>query len=602
MPYLVDIMDTYNDPAVREVWVMKSAQVAWTEALNNVIGYAIDRKPGPLMIIQPTVEMVEAWSKDRLTPMLQDSPALKGKVSSPRAKDGANTLRHKTGPGWRLTMAGANSPAGLRMRSIRDLFCDEVDAYPRSIGKEGDPISIARKRQTTFWNAKFFAGSTPTVKGASRIESGFESTDARFMHVPCPHCTGANGGKPDGYQRLVWQQVKWPEGKPREAAYVCQHCGVMIEHHHKHWMLERRRWVATKPFDGRAGFHLSELYSPFVTWGEMAANYVQAALLPDTLQTFVNTSLGETYEEKGSTIESGPLLDRREQYGADSIPAAVLMLTVGGDVQDDRVELQLLGWGAEEECWIMEQRVFRGDPGEAALWSEIDDYLRSRFATEDGRLLMIQAAAIDSGGHNTQAVYNFAAPRKRRRIWAIRGVGGAGKLIWPRQGSRTAKSRALVYNLGVDAAKSLLYGRLTKVPTPGPGYIHLHADADENFCKQLTSEKSVTKYVQGRPVIVWKPRVERAPQEAQDCWLYGYAAFLGRRGPEIIRRLFMRAAARSRTPVQSPGSDEGIEADALAGDAIAQSEQPAPAHVQQPQRAKPHWSKQTRRKNWVRSW
>lgn len=601
VPYLVDIMDTYNDPAVREVWVMKSAQVAWTEGLNNIIGYVIDRKPGPMMIIQPTVEMVEAWSKDKLTPMLTDCAALQSKVSQPRAKGGANTLRHKTGPGWRLSMAGANSPAGLRMRSIRDLFCDEVDGYPKSSGKEGDPIQIARKRQTTFWNRKFFAGSTPTIKGGSRIEAGFESTDMRYMHLPCPHCTAANGGVSDGYQRLEWPQLKWKEGEPNSAAYMCKHCGTLIEHHHKQWMLEHRTWVATKPFDGRAGFHISELYSPFVSWPEMVANFLEAKKLPETLQTFINTSLGETWEEKGNTVESGSLLERKEQYGPDNIPSDVLMLTVGGDTQDDRVELQVLGWGADEECWIIEQKVFRGDPGKPALWLEVDEYLLRQFDTEDGRRLFAEAAAIDSGGHHTSAVYNFVVSRKRRRVWAIRGVGGPGKLIWPKKATKTPKSRANVFNIGVDAAKGVLYGRLAKVLEPGPGYIHLPHAADENFCSQLTSEKSLTKYVKGRPTLVWEPRTKGIAQEAQDCWNYGYAAFLGRRGPEIIKRLMRRRPSGGVRRAVTIDSEPTI-LEQPPNQAFSQAKSVPQAQQPEPQGRKRHWANQPRRRGWVKNW
>lgn len=578
MPYLQDIMDLYNDPAVREVWVMKSAQVGWTEALNNMIGYIIDRKPGPMMIIQPTVEMVEAWSKDKLAPMLTDCPVLQAKVSQPRAKDGANTLRHKTGPGWRLSMSGANSPAGLRMRSIRDLFCDEVDGYPRSSGKEGDPIQIARKRQTTFWNRKFFAGSTPTIKGVSRIEAGFESTDMRYLHLPCPHCTEANDGVADGYQRLEWAQFRWKDSDAGTAAYLCKHCGSLIEHHYKQWMLERRKWVATKPFDGRAGIQIWEAYSPFVSWPEMVANFLEAKKLPETLQTFINTSLGETWEEKGNTVEAGSLLDRKEQYGAENIPSDVLMLTVGGDTQDDRVELQLLGWGADEESWIIEQKVFRGDPGKPALWLEVDEYLLRQFDTEDGRRLFVEATAIDSGGHHTSAVYNFVVSRKQRRVWAIRGVGGPGKLIWPKKATKTPKSRANVFNIGVDAAKGVLYGRLAKVPEPGPGYIHLPHAADAAFCAQLTSEKSITKYVKGRPLLVWEPRVKGAPQEAQDCWNYGYAAFLGRGGPDLLKR-FARRVGRSPRVARPVASRPAGPSEQVAPAIV--STKPPPASPQQ---------------------
>ena len=235
------------------------------------------------------------------------------------------------------------------------------------------------------------AGSTPTVKGRSRIESGFESSDQRYYHVPCPHC--------DEYQRLVWAQVKWLEGRPETAAYACKHCGVLITDSEKSEILSKGEWRSSKPTNGIAGFHISELYSPWVTWVEMVEAFLEAKKLPETLQTWINTSLGETWEEASTTIESGSLLERREQYGPDNIPADVLMLTAGADVQDDRVEVQLIGWGFDEESWIIAQEVFRGDPDKPELWNEVDEYLQRQFSTEDGRQLFIEATAIDSGGH-----------------------------------------------------------------------------------------------------------------------------------------------------------------------------------------------------------
>lgn len=558
-------MDTYNDPLVREVWVMKCTQIGWTEACNNIIGYIIDRRPGPAMMVQPTVEMGEAWSKDRLATMLADTPSLRDKVSEPRAKSGTNTLRHKTGPGWRLTIVGANSPTGLRMRAIRDLFCDEVDGYPASAGAEGDPIWITRKRQVTYWNRKFYGGSTPTVKGRSRIETGFESTDMRYYFVPCPHCTRANDGAPDGFQRLLWEQLKWEEvGRPpREAAYLCKLCGSLIEHHEKQWMLEHGEWRATKPFDGRAGFHISELYSPFVSWGEMAENFLEAKKLPETLQTFVNTSLAETWEEKGETVEPEGLLARKEPYGPAELPARVLMLTVGGDTQDDRAELELLGWGADEECWIIEKKKLPGDPGDLRFWkTDVEEYLRHRYRTEDGRELSIEAACIDSGGHHTQTVCEYTGPRKRYRIWAIKGKEGAGRLVWPKTFSRSAKTRAPLAIIGVDTAKAVLYGRLERVKKPGPGFIHLPDSADEELCRQLTSEIRVRAYVHGRPITIWKPRASGIAQEAQDCWIYGYAAMLGRGGPEFLARRAMFHEERLRNFVPRPPTEQAMAAPA----------------------------------------
>jgi phage terminase large subunit GpA-like protein len=524
-------MDAAHDEGVTEVVVMKSAQVGWTESLNNTIGYHIDQDPAPILLLQPTLEMAEAWSKDRLAPMIRDTARLNGKVADPKARDSGNTLLHKLFTGGHLTIVGANSPAGLASRPIRVLLCDEVDRFPASAGTEGDPIDLAKRRTARFRNRKILMGSTPTVKGSSRIEAAFEQSDSRYFFLPCPHC--------QQFQRLVWAQVKWDAGKPETAAYVCAHCATLLTDADKAEMLKRGEWRGTKPFNGIAGFHISELYSPWSTWAEMAIAFSRASLLPETLKTFINTVLGETWEEHGG-VEVVGLIERKESYGAENIPDGTLMLTAGCDTQDDRVEVQLNGWGADEENWIIEQKVFRGDPGKPQLWQEVDAYLLQTFHTESGRRLTVDAVAVDSGGHNTQSVYQFVVTRKRRRVWAIKGLGGPGKLAWPKKATKTRKSRASLFLIGVDTIKAVLYGRLSKVSEPGPGYVHLPADADAEFCKQLTSEKSYTKYLRGRPSIVWEPREKGARQEAQDCWVYAYAAFIGRRGPEVLKRFALR--------------------------------------------------------------
>jgi phage terminase large subunit GpA-like protein len=568
-------MDAVLDPSVREVWVKKSAQVGWTEILNNVIGYFVHQDPAPMLMVQPTVEMGEAWSTDRLAPMIRDTPVLRERIADPKSRDSGNKILQKRFSGGHLTIAGANAPAGLASRPIRIVLFDEVDRFPPSAGSEGDPVSLGRKRSTAFWNRKMLAGSTPTVKGASRIDAGFDSSDQRHLHVPCPHC--------DTTQRLYWSQVQWTDNDPSTAGYLCKACGSLWSNEERIAAVaegcRRNLWVAEKPFDGIAGFHLFELHSPFVSIEEMVRSFLEAKKLPETLKTWVNTSLGEVWEEQGSTVEAGSLLERREPYGPENIPEGVLLLTAGCDTQDDRVEVQLNGWGAGEENWPIEQRVFRGDPGKQQLWQEVDQYLMQGFHTEDGRKLYIEAAAIDSGGHFTQAVYDFVVSRKRRRVWAIKGMAGAGKLAWPKKASRTAKSRANVFILGVDAIKSILYGRLSKVTEPGPGYIHLPHDADEDFCKQLTSEKAITKYVRGRPSVVWEPREKGARQEAQDCWVYAYAAFIGRGGDRVVSR------KGRKPPPATPAAEE----------TKVEVQKPAPVVERRPNPFAPQ-------RGWVKSW
>jgi len=521
-------MDAMCDPTIREAVLMKSAQVGGTEAVNNIIGYHIDQDAAPMLLLQPTLEMAEAWSKDRLAPMIRDTPALQQKIADPKSRDSGNTLLHKRFAGGHLTIVGANSPSGLASRPIRILLCDEVDRFPASAGTEGDPIDLARRRTATFRNRKIFMISTPTVKGASRIEVAFDQSDQRFYFVPCPHC--------DEYQRLVWAQVKWPNGRPQEAVYVCQHCGAEIEESAKHDMLVRGEWRASKPANGVAGFHISELYSPWTSWAEMAWAFLRAKPFPETLQTWINTALGETWEDAGEKLESTGLSARVESYTANSLPAGVLLLTVGTDVQDDRLEIFLYGWGVDEEAWRIEHKVLRGDPGGPALWKEHDEFMKRRFGTDDGRALVIEACCIDSGGHFTEQVYRYCLGRKRFRVWAIKGVAGQGRPAWPKKAGRGRHVAVSLWLIGVDTIKALIYGRLKKITEPGPGYFHFDADADMEFFDQLTSETVITKVSMGRNVRVWKPKKTGTRQEGLDGTVYAYAAMLGRGGAELLSR------------------------------------------------------------------
>lgn len=521
-------MDAVSDPSIREVVVMKSAQVGWTELLLNVIGYHAHQDASPILLVQPTLEMAEAFSKDRLAPMVRDTPALRDRIADPRSRDTGNTLLHKTFPGGHVTMAGANSAAGLASRPIRLALFDEVDRFPVSAGSEGDPVALGRKRTTTFWNRKTLMGSTPTIKGESRIEAAFESGDQRYYHVPCPHC--------DEFQRLVWAQVKWDDGLPETAHYVCQHCGTMLTDSDKTQMLRQGVWRESKPSKGIASFHISELYSPWVTWAEMARSFLEAKRLPETLQAWINTSLGECWEDRGESVEPQGLLARRESYTANSLPPGVLLLTAGTDCQDDRLEQTVWGWGRDEECFRVCHTILKGDPGSSAIWAEHDELLKRRFRTDDGRELVIEACAIDSGGHHTQRVYEYCNKRKQFRVWAIKGFAGQGRLIWPKKASRVGKTAAHLYPIGVDTAKDLIYGRLKRVTQPGAGYIHFDATLDEDAVNQITSETMVYRVIQGRRVRMWKPRTSQVRNEQLDCLIYAYAAMVGRGGSQVVDR------------------------------------------------------------------
>jgi phage terminase large subunit GpA-like protein len=557
-PFQRGIMDAVSDPLVREVWVMKSAQVGWTELLLNVIGFHVDQDPAPMLLVQPTLDIGESFSKDRLAPTVRDTPVLRDKIKDAKSRDSGNTLLHKTFPGGHITIGGANSPAGLASRPIRVALFDEIDRFPPSAGTEGDPISLGRKRTTTFRNRVVMAGSTPTIKGASRIESGFESGDQRFYYVPCPHC--------DTFQRLVWAQVRWDEGRPDTAAYACQHCGAVLTDADKGEMLRQGEWRASKPTTGIASFHISELYSPWVTWPEMARSFLEAKRLPETLQTWINTALGECWEDKGETLEGGALAGRVEAYTPDHVPAGVKLVTIGTDVQDDRLEATVWGWGDGEEAWRLGHHVMRGDPGQASLWAEHDDLLKRRYTTDDGRTLVMEACCIDSGGHYTEQVYRYAAARKRFRVWAIKGASGQGRLIWPKRAGRGRSVSVDLWLIGVDTAKDLLFGRLKRSIEPGPGYIHFDAATEPEYLEQLTNETVVTRVAMGRRVRMWKPRTAGARVEALDCFVYAYAALQGRGGAELL----IRRHAPQAVNIEPPQQVDPIQ------ERIAQSRRPMP--------------------------
>jgi phage terminase large subunit GpA-like protein len=536
-------MDACSDPETEHVCFMKSAQTGGTEIINNLVGFHIDQDAAPMLLVQPTLDMAKAWSKDRLAPMLRDTPALRGKVKDPRSRDADNTVLHKVFPGGHVTMAGANSPASLASRPVRVTCFDEVDRYPPSAGPEGDPVNLGRKRSTTFWNRFSIEVSTPTVKGASRIEQSYNASTMEQYFVPCPHC--------DEHQVLKWAHCQWPDGEPALAYYACEHCGGVINDEDKAAMLAAGEWRGREPDRAMRGFHINELYSPWVTFGEMAVSFVEAKKFPETLKTWVNTALGETWEEQGDSVALDPLLARRETYAAP-VPAGVCLLTAGVDVQDDRLEIEVVGYGIDQESWGIATVVLHGDPAHPLLWNQLDQALLMRYEHELGLQLPIGAVGIDTGGHFTQEVYRFCKPRFRRRVYALKGVGGGGKPLVGRP-SRSNSGKVRLFPVGVDTGKDLLFGRL-KIDEPGPGYCHFPVEYDDEYFRQLTSEHCITRFVQGIPHRAWVLKTKNSRNEALDCRNYANAALdIVSPNFELLRQALLdRAAAIRNAP---PGAE-----------------------------------------------
>ncbi len=513
-PYQRAVMDAMGPASPYEtVVLMWAAQSGKSSMLENFLGYIIELDPGPVLLVEPRELDAEAFSKDRLAPMLRDTPCLCGKVADARSRDSNNTILHKKFLGGSITLAAASSPAGLAMRSIRYCLLDEIDRYPASAGSEGDPVNLAITRTANFWNRKIVLCSTPTIKGASRIEAAWLASNQQSYWVPCPHC--------EEHQVLRWENLIWPKAEPERAQYRCEHCAKLIGDWQKHWMLKHGEWRSAHPERDAAGFWISGLYSPWRKWGSLARKFLQDRKSPETLREFVNTVLAEPWDDEAeTTVDIATVMARREHYRSPA-PYGVAVLTAGVDVQKDRLELELVGWGRGEESWSIEYRVLPGDPTGAAIWQELDSYLERRWPHEAGISLPVAACAIDSG-YESQAVYEFCRTRYHRRVFAVKGKNGPLP-VWQRKPTARNIRGERAWLVGADTAKETLLGRL-KNPTPGtPGFSHFPADREQGYFDQLLGEVLVTTYKRGQPKREWRPK-PGVRQEALDARVYAYAA------------------------------------------------------------------------------
>ncbi|MDE1476225.1 phage terminase large subunit family protein [Xenorhabdus bovienii] len=539
--YQDGMMDAITDPTVTTVSVQKSARVGYTKILDHVIGYYLSHDPSPILVVQPREEDAEDYSKTEIAPMLRDTPVLAEITGDSKAKDSNQTIRKKTfSNGANLTLIGANSPGGFRRITSRIILFDEVDGYPSGgAGAEGDQISLGIKRSETFWNRKIVIGSTPTVRGTSRIEKSFEESDQRYYYVPCPHCNEyqvLEWGGPDTPYGMKWEKDEDGVGISDSAYYVCRHNGCVIQHSEKTWMVQNGEWRATKPFNGHAGFHIWAGYSLFsnAAWKYLVAEWLRVKDDPLLRQTFINLVLGETYEDRGEkALSERKLLERCEVWAAE-VPDGVAVITAGIDTQGDRFEIEVVGWGRSEESWSIAYDVIEGDLETDEPWARLDAYLKQIWRRGDGRGFTIIAACMDSGGHHTQKVYGFARERLGRRIWAIKGEsarGGKRSPVWPtkRLNSRSKSSFKPII-IGVNAAKDTVRGRLHIEPAegdmPSPSYMHFPVDRDLHYFSQLLAERSVIKLSGGQQYRVWEQIPGRA-NEALDCRVYSYAALCG---------------------------------------------------------------------------
>ena len=513
-PYQVEPLDMAVKEGCYRISLMWGAQTGKSQVQLMSMGYFIDHDPQSIMHMQPSQGDLQTWLSAKFDPMVDNTPSLKEKIAAPRGRDGVNNQRMKQYPGGFLMFAWSGSPKTMRGRSAPKIYPDETDGYERTA--EGHPIGLLWQRAATFGDQRLlFETSTPTIKNISHIESAFEEGDQRRWFVDCHAC--------DEAQILRWSQVGWDKGKndehfPDTAHYICEHCGVIWDDAERYSSIRNGRWIAEKEFTGHASYHLPELASTFRKLSDIVRSFLEKKAQGD-LQTFVNVSLAETWEEEGDQTDHNALYIRREHY-PEEVPEGGVVLTCGVDVQDDRLEAQVKAWGVGFESWQIKHEIFWGDPGRSDLWRRLDDFLLSAFQHESGARLRISATCIDSGGHYTDQVYKFVKTRSSRRVFAIKGASVSSAPILSRP-SKSNKAGISLFTIGVSTAKELVYGRLN-IQEVGVAYCHFPMHYDEEWFEQLCAEKRVTKYVKGAPTKQWIQT--RARNEALDCDVYNLAA------------------------------------------------------------------------------
>jgi phage terminase large subunit GpA-like protein len=583
LPYQRGMMDAVTDDAVLETVYLMGKQLGKTECINNVVGFFISWDPSPVLVVYPTIDSAQAWSKSKFMAMVRATPELQRCLFRMRSRDSDSTILHKRFPGGEISISGANSPSGLRQRSKRVVIQDEIDAMQPNA--EGDPIELADGRAENFHNAVLVKSSTPTLKGLSQIEAAFARTDQRYFFVPCPKC--------GEHQVLRWGNVKWAEGDPSSAWYECEKCAGRWTDADRINAIRRGEWRATAAFHGRRGFHLSGLYR-IMGRKRIFRNYLHEfvdAFLKSkskgkhSLMVWVNTFLAETWEDEAEAVEGTHLYKRREPYlEAGTVPDEVLLVTAGVDVQGDRLEAEAIGWGDQEESWGLGVRVFAGNPLAPAVWKELDEWLAmTRWKRGDGVALKVAAAGIDTGGQVggegwSDMVHAFCKPRFAQRVFAMKGYNSAGKPIVSGP-TRSNRRRCPVFMIGTDTAKGLIYGRL-QLDTKGPGYMHFPTGVahgyDERFFQGLTAEKIVTEHVKGFPRRKWV-KIPGRRNEPLDCRVYATAAMcvLQPKWKALKKQVAERA---TRAQKESTGVSHPQPVDAATEQPTNQEQsQPAPA-------------------------
>jgi len=504
-PHQRGIADAISDPEIERVTVQKSARVGYSTLLVGLIGSHVANEPAPVLAVLPTESDARSFVVDQIEPVFDASPTLRGKLGAGADESGRNTLVHRRYPGGSLKIVPAKAPRNLRAHTAKILIIDEADAMETTA--EGSPIKLAEMRTLTFSDRKIIMGSTPVFEETSHVIRAYAESDQRVFEVAPPCC-----GQP---VEMMWSHIEWPEGEPDLAAFRCPHCESLVHEKHKAEMVAGGVWRITRPeVKGHAGFRLNALIStlPNASWGKLAAEFLTAKKSPDTLQTFVNVVLGQGWREASEELDESDLMARAEEFGLQSIPEPVRVITAGVDVQRDRIEITFLGF-SDAESFVLGHSVVWGDPKESTTWAEVDDALKTQWRHPLGRTMGVDAAAVDAGdGETMDAVQAFCSPRYNRRVVAIKGASGNRPQI---EASHSKGSKLFI--VGVDSIKASLLTRLARGRS-----IRFSNTLSAEWFEQLTSERRVLRYTRGQPVRLFE-RIMGRRAEALDCVVYALA-------------------------------------------------------------------------------
>jgi phage terminase large subunit GpA-like protein len=573
-PYLRRPQDVMGNPSVPMVVLCFAAQTGKSTAIENAIGFRIHRRPRPIIVVQPKIDAAEAWAKERFVPMVRSTPVLKERVRLGRTTD--STLRYKAFPGGFLFVASAQSATELAARSTPDVALDEVDRM-EAIPGEGSPVEIVLRRQGAAEDGLAILTSTPRDAETTIIWPYLEGGSYEKYFVPCPHC--------GHMQTLVWERLDI-----ESCCYTCEGCGVLIEERFKPAMLAAGEWRTTNPEGQYPSFHLNALYSPFAKsgWVAMVAAWRRAQGKPADLQVFVNTWLAELWQETGEQLAADHLLRRLESGLVEGeVPAGVGALTLGVDVQGDRLEWWVWGWGGGLESWPIAAGVIAGDPNKEphdplSPWSQLErEVIDHEWPHAAGGTMRLSAGFLDSG-YATTAVYKAAKRWKGRKVYASKGVGGGGLAICGKPNFLRHHGVSL-YPVGTDNAKSEFLRSQLKEPNVGPGFVHLPDWLDTGQIEQFIAEKRVRRMHRGQPIYEWQKKGADIRNEGLDCRIYARAA-LELLGQKFLRALGAKAALRAGTAVPI----------------TAAPQPPTPGFAEQARQAKAQ--RNVRRGGWVGGW